>query len=31
VRNLIHAISELGQFDAANLASPAVVILHSDN
>jgi len=30
-RNLIHAISELGQFDPAHLAGPAVVILHSDN
>jgi hypothetical protein len=30
-RNLTHAISELGQFDPAHLASPAVVILHSDN
>jgi hypothetical protein len=30
-RNLVHAISELGQFDPTHLVGPAVMILHSDN
>ena len=30
-RNLIYAIGELGQFDPAHLAGPAVMVLHPDN